>query len=269
MTTPLPPKFDTQTVLAPSDGLNGRTSSAPACPDCSGIGEVFTHADDCTGDLCALNGDMHSCAGQLARCSCTAGMGSAAALQQVIQCKYPTDAQKCSSVLSVDVNAGAVQADRTTRGAALPDRAQDFAKLNAHSRVFMKALADLVCLPSREFKGDAMRREWIDREQAMRLVAPLRDNASALATLLREELKRAHCVPVDPDVQALRTIINAVRILSQRPRPLCRDCADEDGTCPTSGLPCDLPAAIVAAEGALGVLGLATINKKEPCDGHL
>ena len=38
------------------------------CPDCNGAGEVFTHADDCTDDLCALNGDMHSCSGKVEPC---------------------------------------------------------------------------------------------------------------------------------------------------------------------------------------------------------
>jgi len=40
----------------------------PACQDCNGTGQVFSHADDCTDDLCALNGDMHSCAGKVEQC---------------------------------------------------------------------------------------------------------------------------------------------------------------------------------------------------------
>lgn len=42
------------------------------CPDCNGTGELFGHADDCHDDLCALNGDMHSCAGKVEPCGCTA-----------------------------------------------------------------------------------------------------------------------------------------------------------------------------------------------------
>lgn len=42
----------------------------PACQDCHGTGEVFSHADDCTDDLCALNGDEHSCTGKVERCAC-------------------------------------------------------------------------------------------------------------------------------------------------------------------------------------------------------
>lgn len=77
-----------------------------------------------------------------------------------------------------------------------PDALAAFEKLNAASRAHMEALAKLIALPSRQFKADPMRPDWIDREQAMRLIAPLRDNASTLAVMLREELKRAHGVSV-------------------------------------------------------------------------
>lgn len=30
----------------------------------------FTHTDDCADDLCALNGDYHSCVGRVMRCGC-------------------------------------------------------------------------------------------------------------------------------------------------------------------------------------------------------
>lgn len=42
------------------------------CPHCNGTGEVFGHAENCTDDLCALNGDEHSCAGQVEHCQCAA-----------------------------------------------------------------------------------------------------------------------------------------------------------------------------------------------------
>jgi hypothetical protein len=58
-------------------------------------------------------------------------------------------------------------------------------------------------------------------------------------------------------IQALRTIIAVARILDQRPRPKCRDCADENGTCPGTGLPCDLSAAFKAADDALAALSHA------------
>lgn len=67
--------------------------------------------------------------------------------------------------------------------------AERIAKMLEHSRAHMKALADLVGINSRSFKGYPGR-EWIDREEAMRLVPALRDHASALTAMLREELLR-------------------------------------------------------------------------------
>jgi hypothetical protein len=49
----------------------------------------------------------------------------------------------------------------------------------------------------------------------------------------------------------LKVAIDALEILDRRPRPMCRDCADEDGTCPSSGLPCDMRATIRDARAAL------------------
>jgi hypothetical protein len=44
------------------------TSGVQACSECHGTREVLGHADDCDNDLCALNGDMHSCAGKMGPC---------------------------------------------------------------------------------------------------------------------------------------------------------------------------------------------------------
>jgi hypothetical protein len=68
--------------------------------------------------------------------------------------------------------------------------AERIAKMLEHSRAHMKALSELVGLDSRSFKGYPGR-EWIDREQTMRLVPALRDHAMALTNMLREELLRA------------------------------------------------------------------------------
>lgn len=46
--------------------------AAGHCDQCGGSGEIFGHAEDCEDDLCALNGDEHSCAGQVAPCACAA-----------------------------------------------------------------------------------------------------------------------------------------------------------------------------------------------------
>lgn len=45
------------------------------CPECNGTGEIFCHADDCHDDLCALNGDEHSCSGKVEQCSCMSPYG--------------------------------------------------------------------------------------------------------------------------------------------------------------------------------------------------
>lgn len=42
------------------------------CDQCYGSGEVCDHAPDCDSDLCEMNGDEHSCAGQLVPCRCVA-----------------------------------------------------------------------------------------------------------------------------------------------------------------------------------------------------
>jgi hypothetical protein len=45
------------------------------CSECHGTGEVFCHADDCCDDLCALNGDEHSCSGKVELCGCATTEG--------------------------------------------------------------------------------------------------------------------------------------------------------------------------------------------------
>jgi hypothetical protein len=44
----------------------------PNCSYCEGAGQYLGHAPTCDDDLCALNGDMHSCAGQVMTCDCEA-----------------------------------------------------------------------------------------------------------------------------------------------------------------------------------------------------
>ena len=45
----------------------------------------------------------------------------------------------------------------------------------------------------------------------------------------------------DAEIYTLRRLIECAEKLNERPRPMCRDCADENGTCPNSGLECDMP----------------------------
>jgi hypothetical protein len=52
------------------------------------------------------------------------------------------------------------------------------------------------------------------------------------------------------ELAALRRLIECAEILDKRPRPMCRDCADEAGACPNSGLECDM-CALLAKNKAL------------------
>ena len=64
------------------------------CQDCYGCGEVFGHAGDCTEDLCALNGDYYSCAGQMFKCDC---------LQR---CAAPAASDAAAASLGADARGG-------------------------------------------------------------------------------------------------------------------------------------------------------------------
>lgn len=56
---------------------------APDCEHCLGSGQVFGHADNCDDDLCALNGDAHSCAGKLEPCECSRPLSVAPKVEPV------------------------------------------------------------------------------------------------------------------------------------------------------------------------------------------
>ena len=47
--------------------MSGETEREP-CPHCGDAGAVFLHADNCDDNLCALNGDYHSCVGKVEPC---------------------------------------------------------------------------------------------------------------------------------------------------------------------------------------------------------
>lgn len=51
--------------------------------------------------------------------------------------------------------------------------------------------------------------------------------------------------------KVLARAIDCLEILNKRPRPMCRDCADEDGVCPHDGLDCDMRKLIADARAAL------------------
>jgi hypothetical protein len=51
--------------------------------------------------------------------------------------------------------------------------------------------------------------------------------------------------------KVLSRAIDCLEILNKRPRPMCRDCADEDGVCPHDKLDCDMRKLISDARAAL------------------
>ena len=50
---------------------------------------------------------------------------------------------------------------------------------------------------------------------------------------------------------ALVRAVDCLEILNKRPRPMCRDCADHDGICPSGGMDCDMRTLIAKARTAL------------------
>lgn len=55
------------------------------CELCDGSGEYFAHDESCRDDLCALNGDIHSCGGKVVPCECAALPGEGAEHAEVEQ----------------------------------------------------------------------------------------------------------------------------------------------------------------------------------------
>jgi len=68
--------------------------------------------------------------------------------------------------------------------------------------------------------------------------APLHTSVSQK---VNEALAALQAAPAQGSIDtALIRVIECAEILNKRPRPMCRDCADEDGICPSSGLNCDM-----------------------------
>lgn len=61
-----------QDARAAADALAAQPAAESDCEHCGGTGEVLAHAENCLNELCALNGDEHSCAGHVEPCSCAA-----------------------------------------------------------------------------------------------------------------------------------------------------------------------------------------------------
>lgn len=73
---PTPPVFTSwaqwgrfcDAIRAASAHQLAASQACARCETCGGTREVLGHAEDCRDDHCALNGDMHSCAGKVEPC---------------------------------------------------------------------------------------------------------------------------------------------------------------------------------------------------------
>jgi hypothetical protein len=81
---PQPPDDSPPSTPYPAAAPPVQAPVAPPCVDCGGAGEVFTHAEDCESSLCALNGDIHSCTGQIEPCHCVGPVAPAAAPKEPV-----------------------------------------------------------------------------------------------------------------------------------------------------------------------------------------
>ena len=66
------------------------------------------------------------------------------------------------------------------------------------------------------------------------------------------------------DLYTLRRLIECAEVLDERPRPMCRDCADENGTCPNGGLECDMPKLFAAAKALYNRLATPPAPTRQP-----
>ena len=75
---------------------------------------------------------------------------------------------------------------------------------------------------------------------------PLRHDARNILPEIDRALAASQAAMTDAFLMKVRDVL-------ARRFPRCHDCADHDGTCPSSGLPCDLDAAFAAVAPAGGV----------------
>lgn len=121
--------------------------------------------------------------------------------------------------------------------------------------------------PREEFEDG--RFEAIEPTQAPKAA---REMTGFIETLSEAQLKKAMKYrgedghPPAPEVASgdqmeVVAFLDKVHDVLARRFPFCRDCADEDGTCPSSGLPCDLQAAFDNVK--------ATIDASQKRDGEI
>jgi hypothetical protein len=232
----------------------------PHCDDCGGTGEIFTHADDCRDDLCALNGDEHSCIGRVEPCHCAHAPSAPLAQQQGGQ-GDDLDEARCGSVtLSGELRAlhdlsmtapdyagtllcrrvlaalAAQPPQAPPAGEALAARIAELeaelddkdAELDQARQAPWPEWAEKILKLCREYSGY----DGYDDADGVDLVEEVRGNLAEFAGQI-ERLKSTQ--PAAPSVASF-TEEHVTYV--QRYGGRCRDCADENGVCPNSGLPC-------------------------------
>src|SRR5690349_5739930 len=70
-------------------------------------------------------------------------------------------------------------------------------------------------------------------------------------------------IPAVSEAERIALLDKVEQVLSRR-FPICRDCADNDGICENSGLPCDLRAAFDDLRAALSAASLVRSQQDQP-----
>ncbi len=101
-------------------------------------------------------------------------------------------------------------------------------------QVATDALNKLACLGNGNVRGNSIGNDIAATALAI-LAAPSTEQPTATAG----------------DRSTLSRAIDCLEILNKRPRPMCRDCADEDGTCQHGGLACDMRGLIAESRACI------------------
>ncbi|MFL9880837.1 hypothetical protein PQR63_20735 [Herbaspirillum rhizosphaerae] len=106
------------------------------------------------------------------------------------------------------------------------------------------------------------------REAAERIAAlsPEMSKSKAVAHYT-EQARLASPQVTDEQIMKLTRVIDCLEILNARPRPMCRDCADECGVCPHDDLDCDMAGLIASARALLSAPPAAETHCIA-CAGH-
>jgi hypothetical protein len=93
----------------------------------------------------------------------------------------------------------------------------------------------------------------------------IKDLRAALASMAAPEAPAV----TKAEIHTLRRLIECAGKLDERPRPMCRDCGDENGTCPNSGLECDMRKLLSNAKALHNKLASPVAAPEAPTGGFL